>query len=366
MTFSGINYLQWFKSKSPVEYDLCRSGVEPLSLQDLPQPLALNELELYGENSYGYPPLLRQVAEKYKVSPDEVVITLGTSQAVFLTCLALVSSGDVVLVEHPGYEPLRKVPLALGAEVLPLNRSSEKGFQIDLDEFQAKLSERVKLIILTNLHNPSGALLSPEIITQMAEMAQEKKAWILVDEIYLDFLPSPEKWTALGRADNLIVSASLCKVYGLGDLRCGWLLAPSPLANEIRIILDYVHVEHVFLAEKIASLIFPYLPQIREKNLKRRQENFQLVKDFMEEAAGEGWLTWVEPAGGVVCFPRLLVGLEADQFNQYLREKFRTSVVPGSFFGSPHHFRLGFGGPKEALEKGLINLKEALTQLTSG
>jgi hypothetical protein len=366
MIFSGINYLQWFKHKTPVKYDLCRSGVEPLSLKNLPRVLSLDEIELSGENFYGYPPLLRQIAARYNVSPEEVIITLGTSQAIFLTCLALLSPGDIVLVEHPGYEPLIKVPLALKAQVVPLNREFENGFRIDLNDLQAKLKDKVKLILLTNLHNPSGAYLPVEEIEQLAGLAQENGAWVLVDEIYLDFLPSPEKLSAFGRCDNIIVSASLCKVYGLGDLRCGWLIAPSALAEKIRTILDYIHVEHVFLAERIASLIFPFLPEIRQRNIARREKNFRLVKNFMEEAVRRGWLEWVEPAAGVVCFPRLRIkNITAEQFNQLLREKYDTSVVPGNFFSFSNHFRLGFGGPGDTLKEGLNNLRKALAFLAA-
>jgi len=83
------------------------------------------------------------------------------------------------------------------------------------------------------------------------------------------------------------------------------------------------------------------------------------------EKAFRPWLDWVEPAGGVVCFPRLKVDVSALEFNQFLREKFNTSVVPGNFFGAPNHFRLGFGGPSDLLEKGLFSLREALAWLAT-
>ena len=353
MRFKTIKYMEWAKTRCRAAIDLCSSGVDQLGRKDL--NVSWEELDLAGDNFYGYPPLLTAVAERYGVHEDNVVSTIGTSHALFLTCAALIEPGDGVLIESPVYEPLLAVPEAFDAKVKRWKRDYADGYQFSLETFESSLEPGIKFILLTNLHNPSGAFLSRSFLSRLVRAAEERNAFVVIDEIYLEF--TEDEPTAFHLADNVIVISSLTKVFGLGDLRCGWVLARHDLAKKMRRIIDYTNVEGTFIGEAIAHRMFDRLDTIKKNNRERIEKNKTLIKGMIDQEEG---LSWVEPAGGVVCFPRIESGLTGDDLAGHLQESYGTAVVPGSFFEQPRHFRLGFGGDTQVLEAGLRNIRKAL------
>ncbi|UCE40956.1 MAG: pyridoxal phosphate-dependent aminotransferase [Candidatus Aminicenantes bacterium] len=358
MRFKTIQYIEWFKTKEKVAVDLCSSSVAQLQKKDL--DIDWDALEITGDNFYGYPLLIEAIAERYGVKENNVVTTIGTSHALFLVCAALVDCGDVVLIESPAYEPILSVPEALEARVKRLDRKYEQAYGLSLEEFQSILTPATKLVLLTNLHNPSGVLFSRSFLSEAVLSAQEKGIPVVIDEIYLEFMDSEP--TAFHLADNVLVISSLTKVFGLGHLRCGWVLAQPELVKRMRRIIDYIHVEGTFIGEKIAHQMFAHLDTIKSKNKALIEENMSTVKDLIDR---ETSLSWVEPAGGVVCFPRIETGLTGDELAKKLRTDHDTAIVPGSFFERPQHFRIGFGGDSDNLVKGLAHIREVLSENAS-
>jgi aspartate/methionine/tyrosine aminotransferase len=356
--FEKMDYLDWARTKSKVRINLCLSGMRNLSLKNL--GIDRDKLEIYGDNMYGYPPLLEAIASRFKVREENVVTAIGTSHAIFLVCAALLQAGDEVLIEKPAYEPLLAVPGALETVISRIERKYENKYQIDLDEFDRLISQKTKLVILTNLHNPSGTFLKRSTLKDMAEIAQKKGVWLLVDEIYLDYMEEEEeRETSFSLAENIIVISSLTKVYGLGGLRCGWILAPSKIVKKMRSIIDYTSVEGVFIGEQISAGVFSQLDSILEKNKELVKQNSMMMRNFIQK---EEKLSWVEPAAGILCFPKV-EGLTGDRLASLLLEKYKTSVVPGRFFEDSQHIRIGIGVPSGILARGLENIKKALEEL---
>jgi aspartate/methionine/tyrosine aminotransferase len=354
MEFEPVRYMEWAKLKSRAAVSLNRSGAADWSLGDL--GLSLEGLEINGDNPYGYPPLLEAIAARYGAKSENVVLTVGASQGIFFACAVLVDRGDRVLIEKPAYEPLLSCARAVGADILRIERRFENRYQIDPDEFKAALALRPKLVILTNAHNPTGALLAMDAILELASEARSAGAMVFIDEIYLEFAAA-EPATSFGLADNIFVGSSLTKVFGLSGLRCGWLLAPEPLASRMRRLVDYLFVEHVFIGEQIAARVFPVLDSIKNKNRPLIEQNLRTISEFIRQ---EKRLEWVEPEAGIVCFPRTRGGLTGDALAGILHERFDTAVVPGSFFEDARHFRLGFGVGPDVLAQGLANIGSAL------
>jgi len=353
MDFQPIEYMEWAKLKSRAAVNLSRSGVADQSLKGL--GLSLEGLDINGPNPYGYAPLLEAIAARYGAKPENVVPTTGASQGIFFACAALLDRGDRVLVEKPAYDPLLACPRAVGAEVLRIERRFENRYQIDSREFRTALSLKPKLVILTNTHNPTGAFLSRERIVELASEARSAGAMLFIDEIYLEFMPG-EAATSFGLAENIFVGSSLTKVFGLSGLRCGWLLAPASLAAKMRRLVDHLFVEPVFIGEQISARAFPLLDSIKIRNAPLFERNLKMVGEFIETEKG---LEWVEPAAGIVGFPRTTGALTGDALAGILRERYDTSVVPGTFFEDARHFRLGFGVAPEMLAAGLANIRSA-------
>jgi aspartate/methionine/tyrosine aminotransferase len=348
--------MEWAKLVPPAANNLCRSGVDAPAWDEL--GVDPRDLALYGNHPYGHEPLLQAVAARAGTAPENVVIVAGASQAIFLTAAALLEPGDHVLVERPAYEPLLSVPRVLGADVSRIERRFEDGYSIDLDRLAESLTPRTKLLMLTNLHNPSGVFLSRDEIGAVAAVAARTGAYVFVDEVYLEFLSRPKGGTAYGAAENIITAASLTKAYGLAGLRCGWILTPPPLVPLFRHVVDHVFVEHVFMAEQMAARIFPRLDALRTRSQALIGPNHARLSAFM---AAEPRLEWVEPENGIIAFPRVKAfSGSGDALARILKERHETSVVPGRFFEEPGHFRIGFGAAPEILGRGLTAIGRAL------
>ena len=220
--------------------------------------------------------------------------------------------------------------------------------------------------MLTNLHNPSGALLSEEVLQAIGKLAHRARVHVLVDEVYLEMLfdKHPPFCFPIGNAiasaneNPFIVTSSLTKVYGLSGLRCGWILAAPDLARRMWLLNDLFAATAAHPAERLSVMALDHLAQFRERARLLLATNRALLDSFLDSRRD---LECFRPPAGTVVFPRLgLTHRDPEAFFQLLREKYETTVVPGSFFELPRHFRMGIGGDTESLRVGLERLSAAL------
>ena len=149
-------YMEWAKSRLPARFDLAISNVLTCTIDDLPG--APGALALSGPNDNGYPPLLEAIARRYGVTSARITTAQGASGANFLVYAALLSPGDDVLVERPGYDPLVGAARLLGANVVHVDREFDEGYALDPGHVRAAMTPRTKLVVVTSPHNPTGAL----------------------------------------------------------------------------------------------------------------------------------------------------------------------------------------------------------------
>jgi aspartate/methionine/tyrosine aminotransferase len=349
------DYLLWAKRRPHPAVDLGRSDVVACTLADLPG--AREALELTGRNDEGWEPLVGRVAARYGVRPDQVATATGTSGANFLVCAALLRPGDDVLVERPAYDPLLAVPVMLGASLVRFERRFEDGFRLDLDRVESAITQRTRLIILTNPHNPTGVLTGAGDLERLGRLAERHGCYVLADEVYLDAVFGAKPAAAATLSPRIITTASLTKAYGLSGLRCGWALGDPMICEEIRRARDLVDGTGSVLAERAAAIAFEALPALEARARAILAPNFERFEAFM---AGQPALEWVVPPGGTVAFPRLRATVSADAFTDRLLREFDTTVVPGRFFEAPAHFRVALGIHAEVLERGLHAIAQAL------
>jgi DNA-binding transcriptional MocR family regulator len=220
--------MHWAKTQSRARFNLATSGVGSFPLAELPR---LPALEINGDSKYGYAPLQQAIARKCGVDPDCVVAAAGTSMANHLAMATLIDPGDEVLIEHPAYELLVSAALFLGAQVKRFARAADNGYALDPAVVRRALTAKTKLIVVTNLHNPSGVLTPYAVLREVGDLARSVGAHVLVDEVYLDAVYENTPRTAFQLGPEFIVTNSLTKVYGLSGLRCGWILAQPDLAR---------------------------------------------------------------------------------------------------------------------------------------
>ena len=275
-----------------------------------------------------------------------------------LAAATLLEPGDEVVIEQPAYGLLLDLLHYLDARVRRVERRFEDDFAISLGEMEKAITPATRLIVLTNLHNPSGAFLSVETLRSIGELAARVGALVLVDEVYLPMLFDSSPSTAFSRGHNFVVTNSLTKTYGLSGLRCGWILAAPELAQRMWRLNDLFAATAAHPAERMSVMAFDHLEQFRERARDLLTTNRALLDAFLDSRDD---LECFRPPAGSVVFPRLPRG-EPEGFFRLLREKYETSVVPGSFFEMPRHFRLGIGGETATLKGGLERMGAALDE----
>jgi aspartate/methionine/tyrosine aminotransferase len=348
--------MPWAKQHSRSTYNLATSGVAHWKLRDL--PIRIDDLEISGPSFYGFPPLQAALAKHCGVREDRIVAATGTSMANYLALAATLQPGDDVLIESPTYELILAAASQLGARIQRFTRTHESGFALQPSAIDRAITSRTKLIVITNLHNPSSALTGESTLREIGKLAQRAGARVLVDEVYLDaaFESAPKSAAHLG--EHFIVTSSLTKVYGLSGLRCGWIIAQPELARKMWLLNDLLGVIPAHMAELASIIALGELPRIRENVRARLDANRIALHRFFDSRAE---LDAPRMSFGTVAFPKLLRG-NVDTLCDLLRTKYDTTVVPGKYFEMPDHFRIGIGGDLEPLEEGLKRIGQALDE----
>jgi aspartate/methionine/tyrosine aminotransferase len=355
------DYMHWAKTHSRARFNLATSGLANLSMKDLLQEIdvSLEDLEITGTTGYGYEPLLNGLAERYRVEPSCIVSTAGTSFANHLAMATLLKPGDEVLIEIPAYEPLVALAHYLRADVKRFERSFDNGFQVSTVEIEKRISNRTRLIVVTNFHNPSGVVTDDETLKEVGEIARRVNARVLVDEVYLEMLFEEKPRTAFHLSNEFVVTSSLTKAFGLSGLRCGWILAEPELAMRMWRLNDLFSATPVHPGERLSVLALQQLGRIAASASARLDVNRGLLNAFLDSRSD---LEAIRPSAGSIMFPRVGQG-NAEKLIELLRTKYETSVVAGVFFEMPEHFRIGLGGDTETMAEGLRRLGAALDEV---
>lgn len=350
-------YMHWAKTRSTAKFNLATSGLANLSLTNL--EFDVSELEITGLTGYGYDPLIQELSRRYQVAPGSIVTAAGTSFANHLAMAALVDVGDEVLIERPTYEPILALAQYLGANVKRFERSYQDAFGIQPDEIRKLVSERTRLIVLTNLHNPSGVFIEAAAMGEVGKIAKTVGAHVLVDEVYREMLFEDSPTSAFHLGPEFVVTSSLTKAYGLSGLRCGWIFAAASLAERMWRLNDLFAATPVHAGERLSGIALRQLDRLATQAKTRLDTNRAMLNQFLDTRND---LEAIRPETGSIMFPRVKSG-NAEKLFELLREKYETSVVPGRFFEMPDHFRIGMGGDPNTFREGLRRLGAALDEL---
>ena len=359
---SGVReseYLEWARAHGTVRYSLALSGVPPCDVSLLSP--SVDDFTMVADNEYGWPPLLERIARRYGVDPENVVLAHGTSMANHLACASLVEAGDHVIIEWPVYDPLVAVPRYLDCEVSFFERRAEDGYALDVARVERALTPRTRLVILSNLHNPTGAVVNRAELESLARLAGSRDLYVLVDEVYLEWNygvgDDPETRSAINISPRFITTRSLTKVFGLAALRAGWILAEAGLATRMRRLNGLFASAMSHPAERLAARALDNAETLLEKQRTRVDQNRSIAAKFI---ASQPRLSWMPPDAGTVGFVRLEGG-DVDGLVERLLAN-DSLVTPGRFFGVNDHFRIGFGMEADHLNEGLKRLASALKE----
>ncbi len=354
-----IDYLEWYKDLEVTVFQRDDSHLLLSSSMREPTGILMRHLKefvsgyagdaLSRANARGHPDFLEAVSLRYGCASTQVVATNGASNAIYLLCSTFLEKGDKIVVESPCYEPLLSTAMEIGCEIVPFNRRPPE-FDIDLDELCELLDERTRLVMLTNLHNPSGSFLSDDRLREIGDViGKQSDAYIAVDEIYRDFVTEPSS-SAFKLGDRYISLASLTKVHGLGSIHVGWIAAPEKLTKQILTTQTLVEGAGSRLLEGFGAYLIGRLDEYIESSHSTVSQNRRILEEKLSAFLASGLLEGAIPKYGCIWFPKLNRPEGTEKFVRRAADESNLYLVPGRFFGYPEHVRIGYGSATDRLE----------------
>ena len=291
---------------------------------------------------------------------DDVLITAGAAEANYLTIMQLLQPGDEIVVESPGWPQAAVLARAVGADIVTVKRHEQDNWALDPDALRAAVTDKTRLIFISNPNNPTGHLLDAATLSEIVAIADRVGAWLVVDEVYAGLeWNAPRAPSVAGLYERGITTGSVSKALGLQGLRTGWLVCRNAELVMDAVILRENSSEIMnIMGEVIAEIAMRpqrYQPAMAEARDAGRSNLARLSAWISDEPS----VSWVPPQAGLIGLGRLPDGIDSDAFAQrLLADPYRTFILPGSAYDEPAHIRLGVGGGAD------VNLMEGLTRMS--
>ena len=354
--------------ENSVEVNLTESGIEPLSLKELMNAEELEEL-LNLPIGYGYTqgtPLLRKrISDLYDgFDENNVLVTSGSSEAIFLSAVLTVSEGDKVVMMTPNYLSFNGIAEALGAEVDYVSLIKKEKWEWDINKLAEVVEDKTKVISICNPNNPTGSVLSIKQMKDIIGIAREVDAYILVDEVYIGAELSSDKTKSfLGMYDKTIVTSGLSKSYSHPGLRIGWIISDNIFVQEAWAVKDYTTIASSSLSQHIASKVLEpeTISRLRSRTSELLNGNLKTFSDWILPYSNH--LSFLKPEAGGFAFVEYDMDMNSTDLIHDLRTNEGVFIVPGDSFGMENFFRVGLGSEPEEFKKGLDLLSKGLTRI---
>lgn len=346
-----------------IRCNLTESSVTDMRIDEL--DLDLRGLVLAYTDHLGKPELRHLLAaEATGLRSADVLVTQSAAAALFIVSTSLLDENSRLVVMRPNYATNIETPRAIGCAVDFLDLRFEDGFRFDIDRLAALIRPETKLISLTTPHNPTGVTLSQADLEAAIALAESHGCYLLVDETYREMAFAGPTPLVASLSPKCISVASLSKSYGLPGIRIGWIMTRDPALQELFLAAkEQIFICNSIVDEEIAFRVLTQKARILPPILARNRGRFETVKAWMGRQTR---MDWVEPRGGVVCFPRIRPdsGVDVEAFYHILNGKYGTFTGPGHWFEQDRRFmRVGYGWPKEEeLTEGLENITKAMEE----
>ena len=355
--------------ENEVDYNLSESGVHPLKMSEIltnEEQKQILDTELFYGYTNGTPQLRKRVIEIYEsnFSLDNVLITSGSAEANFLSIMTQLEEGDEIVYMVPNYLQIYHLARSFGIEVKVLPIRQELGWQWDPDELRSIVSSNTKMIAVCNPNNPTGAIMTNEVMDEVIEIAQGLDCWLLSDEVYRGSeLNGIECRSFAGVTDKTIVNAGLSKAYSLPGLRIGWTIGSAEYVERAWAFHDFTVINVAFLSDWIASRILA--SERRRRILDRTKDHLNHNLDLLWNWAKDiPSITLSKPEAAAITFAKINVPISSEQFVFDLRDNYSVLLTAGKWHGLEGYVRFGYGTPTDYVEGGLKRIKTYLSSLS--
>lgn len=355
------------------KYNIAETCVDSISMNELFELTGEDKTEFlnrlcarrlsYGDIE-GLPEFRKGVCGLYKtLNIENIVPTHGASGANHHVFYSLISPGDRVVSIMPTYQQLYSIPESYGADVQILHLSKENNYLPDLEKLRRLVTPETKMICINNPNNPTGALMSEQLLREIVEIARSADAWILCDEVYRH-LSQEDGWcpSIVDLYEKGISVSSMSKVFSLAGLRLGWIathdmsVVKSCLSHR-----DYNLVSCGVFDEMLAAAALKHRDKLLERSRKIVRENLQILDDWV---SSEPHVSYVKPKAGTTALVYYDLDIPSYEFCEEMYKKTGVFVTPGDCFEVPHSMRIGYAYGKQDLIDGLKAISEYIAMKT--
>ena len=355
------------------KYNIAETCVDSISMNELFELTGEDKTEFlnrlcarrlsYGDIE-GLPEFRKGVCGLYKtLNIENIVPTHGASGANHHVFYSLISPGDRVVSIMPTYQQLYSIPESYGADVQILHLSKENNYLPDLEKLRRLVTPKTKMICINNPNNPTGALMSEQMLREIVEIARSADAWILCDEVYRH-LSQEDGWcpSIVDLYEKGISVSSMSKVFSLAGLRLGWIathdmsVVKSCLSHR-----DYNLVSCGVFDEMLAAAALKHRDKLLERSRKIVRENLQILDDW---GGSEPHVSYVKPKAGTTALVYYDLDISSYEFCEEMYKKTGAFVTPGDCFEVPHSMRIGYAYGKQDLIDGLKAISEYIAMKT--
>ena len=306
----------------------------------------------YG-NIEGAPELKSGICKLYKtLKPEEIVTTHGASGANHHVFYSLVEPGDRVISIMPTYQQLYSIPESFGADLKLLHLSEKNGFLPDLDELRALAVPGTKMICINNPNNPTGALMTKDMLMQIVEIAKSVGAYVMCDEVYRH-LTQKDEWceSIVDLYEKGISVSSMSKVFSLAGLRMGWIATHDEAARKAFLShRDYNLISCGMFDDAIASIALRHSDVMLKRNQRIVRENLAILDDWIKE---NPHFFYTKPKAGTTALVYYDFDIPSYEFCKRMYHETGAFVTPGDCFEQPHSMRVGYACDVNTLRDGL-------------
>lgn len=320
--------------------------------------------------------LRRAIAEKLvkennvNYCADEILVTVGLSEAVFDTLCSILNEGDEILVPDPVWMNYLNVPKLLGAVPVTYSLTEEHNYQIDLDELRSKVTKKTKALVIVTPNNPTGGVLNRKTLEGLAELAVEKDLLVIADEIYERLIYDGEKHISIaslpGMKERTFTMNGFSKAYSMTGWRIGYVAAPK----EYIAVLNKIHQHNTTCApsfvQKAAIAVFREETDEVENMVREYEERRNCAVKAINSIPGLSCLT---PKGAFYIFINIkALGHSSAWMAEYFLNEAKVALVPGDVFGpdGEGYLRLSFAASMDAVREGCLRIAEAVKKLQEG
>jgi len=300
-----------------------------------------------------------------KYSADEVLVTVGGSEAIDLAIRALINPGDEVLVPEPSFVCYSPITTMAGGVAVPIVTKQEDDFKLTALALKSAITPKTKLLVLPYPNNPTGAILTKKELSALAKVLRGTNIMVLSDEIYAE-LTYGSKHTSIANIDGMqertIIINGFSKAYSMTGWRMGIAAGPLPIINKMKLIHQY----GIMSAPTTSQYAAIEALRNGDSDIEMMREEYDKRRKFILKGLRDMGLRCFEPFGAFYIFPDISkFGMSSDEFCEHLLHEQRLAVVPGSAFGDSGDgfLRISYAYSVENIELALTRLQKFISKL---